>query len=159
MKTDTSQFASRSLVFNYGIAAAGLMVVWFLTTDFFQVSHRVELRALNFGFEALMIFLGIRQFKRLTGDRFHYFSGLAIGLQISAVMAVAFTGFMTAFMTAMDPAFLVGINAQMNMTAVLTAPMAAGLIFFELLMAGLLCTFISMQWLKRPIEDFNQIHP
>lgn len=129
-----------------------------MTTHFLSLSHLVELRALNILLLATLVFLGIRHFKQIDIKQFDYFSGIGIGARISAIAAIAFSGFMLLFMAVFEPAFLATASERLRLGNTLSPVFAAGMIFFETVIVGMLCSFIALQWLKKPMGEFHASH-
>lgn len=137
---------------SYGLKIAGGLIAFFLIMKVVGLAHHYELRFLNVFIQVGGIFFALKKFKQTHEDHMNYFRALITGVATGAVASVMFALFLFVYMS-VDGAFMQGIIENEPMGRYLNPYITAFMVALEGLFAGLLFTFIIINYVDT--DDVN----
>lgn len=137
----------------YGAVSAASLVIYFIIMRLAGLARIVEFRYLNFIIMALIIGYAIKHIKRVKGDTFKYYQGLGLGIATAFFNALFFTIFMVSYVFYLDSVFINKIKEGIPLKDFLDPFSLTVALFFELLVAGFIISFIFMQYYKPHIPS------
>lgn len=134
-----------------GVIVTAILIAYFLLMKLFGLADNIWLRTLN----AIILFGGvyksIESWKSKKKDQLPYFNGLAVGIWVSAVVAIVFSIFLFAYLS-YDTALMEKISSIPIFRLEFTPAKASLVIFFEAMFSGYIFSYMSMQFLKKSIK-------
>jgi hypothetical protein len=137
---------------SYGLKIAGGLIAFFLIMKVLGLAHHYELRFLNVFIQVGGIFFALKKFKQTHEEHMNYFRALITGVATGAVASVMFALFLFVYMS-VDGAFMQGIIENEPMGRYLNPYITAFMVALEGLFAGLLFTFIIINYVDT--DDVN----
>jgi len=137
---------------SYGLKIAGGLIAFFLIMKVLGLAHHYELRFLNVFIQVGGIFFALKKFKQTHDEHMNYFRALITGVATGAVASVMFALFLFVYMS-VDGAFMQGIIENEPMGRYLNPYITAFMVALEGLFAGLLFTFIIINYVDT--DDVN----
>jgi hypothetical protein len=131
-----------------GLAIFVTLVAFFFVMQALDLSKHLALRAFNLAFLAGGILIALNRFANKLGGKMVYFSGMRIGLLVSAAVAVLFGAFIGLYL-GMNPAFMAYLVQHLEIGPYLTPPSAAVAVGIEAFSTGVIFTFVVMPYFKR----------
>jgi Protein of unknown function (DUF4199) len=137
---------------SYGLKIAGGLIAFFLVMKLLGLAHHYELRFLNVFIQVGGIFFALKKFKQTHEEHMNYFRALITGVATGAIASVVFALFLFVYMS-VDSSFMQGIIENEPMGRYLNPYITAFMVALEGLFAGLLFTFIIINYVDT--DDVN----
>ena len=134
-----------------GLAAGMLMGVYLLALQMIGLDHSIVLKFLKYLFLAGMLGWALYRYRKQNTDRSYLQSAILLGLVATVISALTLivTGLAVSFV---QPEWAFNrFSLPVDTTGNLLV--TSGAIFFEVLVFGLLSTFIWLQYFKRSMAD------
>lgn len=131
-----------------GLVSTTGLIVFFLFMRSIDLAQNVWLHAINYLIIAAVVVYGLNKVKKRNNNDLPYLTGLGLGVTISFVTAVLFSFFMFIYMHFFDTRFITELEPELPFPMMGNPSSAAIALFIEILIAGSLVGFISMQLLK-----------
>lgn len=137
-----------SLSTEVGLITSISLMVFFLTMKLFNLHEILLFRYFNFIFLLSGMLIVFNQFNKKTkGKGIDYLTGISLGVRFSLAAVVPFAIFMGIFLT-LDEGFMTFIKKTAEFGSYLNPVIAAGAICIEGIGAGVITTFMMMQYFK-----------
>ena len=137
---------------NYGLKMAGGLIAFFLLMKVVGLAHIYELRFLNVFIQIGGIYFALKKFRQTHEDHLNYFRALITGVAAGAIGAVVFALFLFIYLS-VDPGFMQAIIDKEPMGRYLNPYITSFMVALEGLFAGLLFTFIIINFVDT--DDAN----
>jgi hypothetical protein len=137
---------------SYGLKIAGGLIAFFLIMKVLGLAHHYELRFLNVFIQVGGIFFALKKFKQTHEEHMNYFRALITGVATGAIASVMFALFLFVYMS-VDGTFMQGVIENEPMGRYLNPYITAFMVALEGLFAGLLFTFIIINYVDT--DDVN----
>lgn len=147
---------ARSKIERIGLATGGVVfacfVVYFLIMRIFNLIYILDLRLLNFVFLFAGIIIAEKKYKDLRGQKMDwYLEGIGVGALTCIVAVVPFAIFIQVYLN-LDPKFMEYLRHNSIVGEYLTPFTAAFGLAVEELSAGMVFSFMCMQYFKRYVS-------
>ena len=141
----------------WGLITLALLCAYFVIMQILGLIHSTELRVLN----ALIMFYGVFQAVKTSKsdlEDFNYFKGFGVGALTALTASLLFTIFGLVYIIWIDPSFMSSITMNEPLGIFMNEYTASLQIFIEGSASGILFSYASLQWLRRPhLEGGDQI--
>lgn len=131
------------------------MVLYFAIMSVSGMVYQTGFRALNIVFVAAGLFWLMHEFKKEEGTKFHYFQGAIKGISFTFQVMLVYSVFIWMALRYLNPELMTEISEASLLEGHMTPVIASLVVFIEGMASGLLITFASLQWYKRPIKEFR----
>jgi len=133
----------------WGLITLILLSTYFLIMRFLGLVHSTELRVLNAVIMFYGVFSAIKVSKSQLED-FNYLKGFGVGALTALVASGLFTIFGFIYLNWIDPSFMSSIKMNEPLGVFMNKYSASLQIFIEGSASGVLCSYASLQWLRKP---------
>lgn len=133
----------------WGAITLALLGTYFLIMKLLGLIHVPELRILNSIIMFYGIFQAIKSSKKEL-EPFNYFKGMGTGVLTAFGVSFIYSMLGIFYITVVDPTFISEIRSQEPMGIYMNEFSAPLQIFIEGSASGVLFSFASLQWLRRP---------
>lgn len=148
MMTKENEPSTFSLSTEVGLITSISLMLFFLTMKLFNLHEILLFRYLNFIFLLSGMLIVFNYFNKKTkGKGIDYLTGISLGVRFSFAAVVPFAFFMGIYLT-LDDWFMTYIKNTAEFGSYLNPVIAAGAIFIEGIGAGVITTFMMMQYFK-----------
>ncbi|MBL7857676.1 MAG: hypothetical protein JNM57_08300 [Cyclobacteriaceae bacterium] len=137
---------------NYGLKIAGGLIAFFVVMKLVGLIHIYELRFLNVFIQVGGIYFALKKFRETHEDHMNYFRALITGVAAGAIGAAVFALFIFIYLS-VDASLMQGIIDNEPMGRYLNPYITAFMVALEGLFAGLLFTFIIINFVDT--DDVN----
>lgn len=145
----TKQTTIESIGLRWGLITLLMLSIYFLTMKFLGLVHVTELRILNAGIMFFGVFTAIKISKSELED-FNYFKGFGVGALTALVASGLFAVFGLVYLLWIDPSFMSSIKMNEPLGIFMNRYSASLQILIEGSASGILCSYASLQWLRKP---------
>ncbi len=138
-----------SISLRWGFITLTLLCAYFLIMKMVGLIHVPELRVLN----ALIMFYGVFQSIKTAKFKlvdFNYFKGIGVGALTAFAASFAYSLFGVIYLTLIEPDFLNSIRLYEPLGIYMNEYSASLQIFIEGSASGVLLSYASLQWLRKP---------
>lgn len=148
--------ADRKIGIPHALFTLTAMVAWFAILRFAGLSDQIWLRAFN----SLIIFggvyLAVRKYRKTYSKDFSYLKVFGFGLKMSAIIGVLFSAGMVVYISLFDPYMVKMIQEKLHMGAEWVPYLSIPVLLVETMISGMIATFISLQFFKKPMKEFKE---
>lgn len=131
-----------------GLITSLSLMIYFLAMRLFNLHEILLLRYFNFIFLLSGILIVFHQFNKRNGKKgIDYFTGLGLGIRITLSAVIPFAFFMGIYLS-VDEAFMTFVKNTAEFGSYLNPVVAAGAVCIEGISAGVITTFVTMQYYK-----------
>jgi hypothetical protein len=134
----------------YGAFIFAGLVIYFFIMRFFNLAIFQELRFFNGVIIFVGVALSISQLKRVKGERINYFFGFGGGMLTSLFASIPFAFFVLVYLLS-DDYFLQALQKRSAFGMLINPFIGAFVNFIEGMAAGLMASFMVMQYFKPSI--------
>lgn len=134
----------------YGLLTTAGLILFFFFMMLIGLAYNVELRVLNLFIMFAGVYAGIRHRKH-HDKKMNYLDGILTGQFTAFTAAISFAVFIFIYLMFLDPSFMVAIQQKEAFGEYLNPYTIAIVIAIEGSASGFLCSYLTMQWLKRDI--------
>ena len=138
-----------SIGLRWGLITLLLLCAYFLIMKFLGLVHSTELRVVN----AVIMFYGVFSAVKISKtklEEFNYFKGFGVGALTALIASGLFAVFGLVYLIWIDPSFMSSIKMNEPLGIFMNRYSAALQIFIEGSASGILCSYASLQWLRKP---------
>ncbi|MDQ3072701.1 MAG: DUF4199 domain-containing protein [Bacteroidota bacterium] len=150
MPTETHPVSVRAVGLKYGLIGLALLVIYFFIMQAMNMTDRPFFRIFNHVAMALAIFLAYRDVThKLHTHRISYLPGLGVGIWITIFTGITFGIFVLIYAGIINPAFVSKVAPELPFADYLNPGSIAFVAAAELMVVGLISSFVFMQFFKR----------
>lgn len=149
--TTTNEFTKASYPFfngtlKYGLIAGGLIAAFFFALQFTGMGNNIGMKYFGYGILGIILAIGLKDYDRFLKTGATFKNGMSFAIQVTAIAGATLV--LINVITFSLGSSLVFSKYGVEATDFSTLLMISGALFLEIMVAGLVFTFISLQYLK-----------